>query len=78
VIVGDSGGAPETVRDGASGFVVPSSDHRLQALRIGLLLADPGRAQAMGAAGREHVAARFGADLARATLRRALRLSPSA
>jgi phosphatidylinositol alpha-1,6-mannosyltransferase len=78
VIVGDSGGAPETVRDGVSGFVVPSTDHRLLALRIGLLLADPGRAQAMGAAGREHVGARFRADLARTTLRRALRLSPSA
>ena len=28
VVVGDSGGAPETVRDGETGFVVPAGDHR--------------------------------------------------
>jgi phosphatidylinositol alpha-1,6-mannosyltransferase len=76
VIVGDSGGAPETVRDGETGFVVPAEDHRALADRICGLLADPDRARAMGARGRAHVSTRFGADKARHTLRRALRLSP--
>ena len=78
VIVGDSGGAPETVRDGETGFVVPAEDHRVLADRICRLLADPDRARAMGARGRAHVSARFGADKVRHTLRRALQLSPPA
>ena len=41
VIVGHSGGAPETVRDGDTGFVVPSHDHQLLAERLGLLLDNP-------------------------------------
>lgn len=77
VIVGDSGGAPETVREGESGFVVPAEDHRLLAMMIARLLADPAGARAMGAAGRQFAAASFGADRARQTLRLALRLSPS-
>jgi phosphatidylinositol alpha-1,6-mannosyltransferase len=75
VIVGDSGGAPETVRDGETGFVVPAGDHRALADRICGLLADPDRARAMGARGRAYVTGRFGADQARSTLRRALQLS---
>ena len=39
VIVGDSGGAPETVRDGETGFLVPAHDHQLLAARIDELLA---------------------------------------
>ena len=48
VIVGDSGGAPETVRDGDTGFVVPSDDHQLLAERLSLLLDNPSLAQADG------------------------------
>jgi len=52
VVAGRSGGAPETVREGRTGHVVDGRD--LQALVDVLvrLLADPGRAAAMGAAGR--------------------------
>ena len=78
VIVGDSGGAPETVRDGETGFVVPAGDYRALADRICGLFADPAGARAMGARGRAYVSARFGADQASDTLRRALQLSPSA
>jgi phosphatidylinositol alpha-1,6-mannosyltransferase len=78
VVVGDSGGAPETVRDGETGFVVPAGDHRALADKICELLADPWRARVMGASGRVYVGERFGADQARETLRRALRLSLSA
>jgi phosphatidylinositol alpha-1,6-mannosyltransferase len=78
VIIGDSGGAPETVRDGETGYVVPAGDHRALADRICELLADPVQAWAMGARGRADVSARFGADQASNTLRRALQLSPPA
>jgi phosphatidylinositol alpha-1,6-mannosyltransferase len=53
VVAGDSGGAPETVREGVTGHVVGGRD--LDALTGALvgLLADPQRARRMGAAGRE-------------------------
>jgi phosphatidylinositol alpha-1,6-mannosyltransferase len=72
VIVGDSGGAPETVCEGETGFVVPSHDHRLLAQRLLLLLENPSLAQEMGARGREHVAAQFSTEVARPRLREAL------
>ena len=72
VIIGDSGGAPETVCDGHSGFVIPPDDHRMLADRLVLLLADPDRSRAMGADGRAYVQQRFSLDLARWTLRRVL------
>lgn len=72
VVVGDSGGAAETVRDGESGLVVPPEDPaRLAEALVGLLL-DSHRASTMGRAGRHHVAAHFGRDVARTTLRQAL------
>ncbi|GAA3037344.1 glycosyltransferase family 4 protein [Actinokineospora globicatena] len=52
VIVGDSGGAPETVRDGVSGHVVNGRAVADIASRIADLLADPALASEMGAAGR--------------------------
>ncbi|WP_026421461.1 glycosyltransferase family 4 protein [Actinokineospora inagensis] len=52
VIVGNSGGAPETVLDGETGHVVNGRDASVIADRIADLLADPARAAAMGAAGR--------------------------
>ena len=52
VVVGDSGGAPETVRHGETGYVVNGRDVGTLAAAVGALLADPDRARAMGAAGR--------------------------
>ena len=53
VIAGDSGGAPETVLPGRTGFVVDDSKGLVEALR--LLLDDPKAARAMGVAGAEWV-----------------------
>jgi len=53
VLAGQSGGAPETVREGETGHVVDGRDLDAVADVIVGLLADPARASAMGAAGRE-------------------------
>jgi phosphatidyl-myo-inositol dimannoside synthase len=74
VVVGRSGGAPETVRDGRTGFVVPPTDPHALAARLVELLADPARSRAMGEAGRRFVTEQFSADQARRTLRLALDL----
>jgi len=50
---------PEIVRDGETGLLVPPGDAVALAGALGRLLADPGRARAMGARGRERVAAQF-------------------
>jgi len=57
VVAGDSGGAPETVLEGETGFVVDGQDTLVEALR--LLFDDPVRAAAMGAAGRAWVAREY-------------------
>jgi phosphatidylinositol alpha-1,6-mannosyltransferase len=74
VVVGRSGGAPETVLEGRTGTVVDPDAPSALAAAVGVLLLDPARAAAQGAAGRAHVAARFGAEAARRTLRAALAL----
>ena len=74
VIVGHSGGTPETVREADTGFLVPSGDHRLLAERLSLLLENPSLAQQMGSRGRHYVSAHFSMDSARARLREALEL----
>ncbi|GAA1437494.1 glycosyltransferase family 4 protein [Microlunatus lacustris] len=74
VVVGRSGGAPETVLEGRTGSVVDPADPVALAEAVRPLLLDPARGRALGAAGRAHVAARFGADAARRTLRTALAL----
>jgi phosphatidyl-myo-inositol dimannoside synthase len=74
VIVGDSGGAPETVRNGETGFVVPSHDHHLLAERLSMLLNNPVLARDMGARGRRYVMAHFSTEIARARLRDLLEL----
>jgi phosphatidylinositol alpha-1,6-mannosyltransferase len=74
VIVGNSGGAPETVRDGDTGFVVPSDDHQLLAERLSLLLDNPALAQQMGSRGRRYVSANFSMESVQARLREALDL----
>ena len=74
VLVGDSGGAPETVLDGISGRVLPGDDPTVWTRAVLTLLRDPALAATMGARGRQHVAERFGREPARRTLRAALRL----
>ena len=74
VVIGRSGGAPETALDGRTGFVVPPTDHAALAGRLVELLADPARSRAMGEAGRRFVAERFSAAQARRTLYGALDL----
>jgi phosphatidyl-myo-inositol dimannoside synthase len=55
VVAGRSGGAPESVRDGETGLVVDGWDVGAIAAAVGDLLADPARAAAMGATGRQWV-----------------------
>jgi phosphatidylinositol alpha-1,6-mannosyltransferase len=55
VVAGDSGGAPDAVLDGETGWVVDGRDVDAVAARISGLLADPAAAKAMGAAGRAWV-----------------------
>ncbi|MDI6097993.1 glycosyltransferase family 4 protein [Actinoplanes sp. NEAU-A12] len=55
VVGGDSGGAPDAVRHGETGYVVGGTDVPAMAARIAELLGDPAKAQAMGAAGRAWV-----------------------
>ena len=55
VVAGRSGGAPETVVDGETGVVVDGWDVGAISASVADLLADPARAAAMGAAGRQSV-----------------------
>ncbi len=55
VVAGDSGGAPDAVLAGETGYVVGGRDVAAIAGRISGLLADPEQARAMGAAGRAWV-----------------------
>ncbi len=65
VVASDVGGIPEVVVDGTTGLLVHYSPSDESAFRMGLtsavnsLLADPSRARAMGAAGRERAVADF-------------------
>jgi phosphatidylinositol alpha-1,6-mannosyltransferase len=59
VVVGDSGGAPETVLDGDTGFVVPPEDVREIADRLVELLTDRELARTMGERGRDRVVRRW-------------------
>ncbi|MBA2554841.1 MAG: glycosyltransferase family 4 protein, partial [Geodermatophilaceae bacterium] len=64
VVAGNSGGAPEAVQDGATGYVVqdPLSPPAI-ASRLVSLLTDPVRAAAFGAVGREWVLREWRWDL---------------
>jgi phosphatidylinositol alpha-1,6-mannosyltransferase len=57
VLAGDSGGAPETVIPGVTGYVVHSERDIVQAVE--LLLERPGAIEEMGAAGRRRVESEF-------------------
>ncbi|MEQ3552222.1 glycosyltransferase family 4 protein [Pseudonocardia nematodicida] len=69
VVAGDSGGAPETVEEGVTGHVVPGRDVDALVDRTAGLLADPGRAAAMGRAGRARVQRMWGGPGPAARLR---------
>jgi phosphatidylinositol alpha-1,6-mannosyltransferase len=60
VVGGDSGGAPETVVPGVSGFVV--RDRRELVVALACLVSDPARAAAMGKRGRARMAEEFSWD----------------
>ena len=55
VVAGDSGGAPDAVLDGETGFVVDGRSLEQVAARVGRLLSDPAAATAMGQRGRQWV-----------------------
>ncbi|WP_250030399.1 glycosyltransferase family 4 protein [Paractinoplanes maris] len=55
VVGGDSGGAPDAVRQGETGYVVGGTDVEALAARLTELLTDQAKAKAMGAAGRAWV-----------------------
>jgi alpha-maltose-1-phosphate synthase len=56
------GGIPEVVADGETGLLVPPEDPEALAVALNVLLRDPGRARAMGQAGRARAVAEFGWD----------------
>jgi len=72
VIGGDSGGAPEAILAGESGYVVPGGDVTALAGRLTELLADPAAAAAMGEKGMAWVQREWRWDLVAARLQRIL------
>jgi len=62
VVSGDSGGAPDAVREGETGFVVGGRDQDALVDRVSRLLTDPELAARMGAAGRSWVESSWGWD----------------
>ncbi|AOS82844.1 hypothetical protein BIU88_00955 [Chlorobaculum limnaeum] len=59
VIASTTGGLPEGVRDGETGFVVPNGDQEALKRSICTLLDDPEKAREMGRKGREFVLEQF-------------------
>jgi glycosyltransferase involved in cell wall biosynthesis len=62
VVVTNSGGSPEIVRDGVEGFLVPPGDPDVLTRRLDCLLDSPGLRREMGRRGRERVRRRFTLD----------------
>jgi alpha-maltose-1-phosphate synthase len=62
VVASRTGGIPEVVDDGVTGLLVPSGDPASLAEALNVLLRDPGRAEAMGLAGRERAVTEFSWD----------------
>jgi phosphatidyl-myo-inositol dimannoside synthase len=69
VVGGDSGGAPDAILDGETGYVVPGRDPAAVAARLGDLLADPAGAAAMGDNGQAWVEGEWTCDLVAERLR---------
>jgi phosphatidylinositol alpha-1,6-mannosyltransferase len=69
VVAGNSGGAPEAVRDGETGFVVPGLDRATLTRRLVELLGDASLRRRMGAAGRAWVERDWPWDIAATDLR---------
>ena len=59
VVASRVGGIPEVVDDGVTGLLVPPDNPAALADALNLLLRDPGRAEAMGQAGRERAVTEF-------------------
>jgi phosphatidyl-myo-inositol dimannoside synthase len=59
VVAGDSGGAPDTVLDGETGYVVAGRSASAVADRLSTLLLDPVRATLMGRRGRQWIEERW-------------------
>ena len=72
VIGGDSGGAPDAILRGESGYVVPGGDVTALAGRLIGLLADPAAAAAMGEKGMAWVEREWRWDLVAGRLQRIL------
>jgi starch synthase len=60
VVGSRTGGIPEVVADGETGLLVPPGEPAPLADALNVLLRDPGRARAMGEAGRKRTVAEFG------------------
>lgn len=78
VVVGRSGGSPESVLDGETGMVVDAADPRELARALNELLDDPSAARRMGEAGRRWVCATWSWDRAAARLAGLLHDPPDA
>ena len=70
IVVGSSGGAPETVDPGKTGFVADSVTGIVEAVEM--WLADPAAARAMGGSGRERIEESFTWDLVIDRLRKGI------
>ena len=69
VVAGRSGGSPDAVLEGESGYVVDGTRVDEVARAVGDLLVDPEKAQRMGAAGRDWVEREWRWDVLAARLR---------
>lgn len=78
VVVGDSGGASETVEPGVTGLLVDPEDVVSVAAAVTELLADPAKADSFGRAGRERAERLFGAERSGALFRRLVGLGDDA
>ena len=72
VVGGDSGGAPDAILDGETGYVVPGRDVTALAGRLTRLLADPAGAAAMGDKGQAWIERECTWDLVAGRLQRIL------
>lgn len=61
VIASDTGGIPDIVQDGKTGFLIPIEDTAALKNRIETLIASPELRSSMGASGRKHIESEFNA-----------------